>query len=120
MPLSRWSGVGALIALTLVVLLAVPGEARVRADRTGTITAAAAPSAALGGGIAYNLYLPYGCAKGTDRYPVLYLLHGRGDTMQAWTRVKDALDAMIRTRRIPPLIAAMPDARRSEGGSGGV
>ncbi|MCA2220894.1 alpha/beta hydrolase-fold protein [Nonomuraea aurantiaca] len=117
MPLSRWSGVGALVALALVVLLAVPGEARVRADRTGTITAAAAPSAALGENIAYNLYLPYGYAKGADRYPVLYLLHGRGDTMQAWTRVKDTLDAMIRTRRIPPLIAVMPDAPWSERGS---
>ncbi|MFG1682541.1 alpha/beta hydrolase-fold protein [Nonomuraea sp. NPDC049269] len=117
MPLPRWSGVGALVSLALVVLLAVPGEARVHADRTGTITAASAPSAALGESIAYNLYLPYGYAKGADRYPVLYLLHGRGDTMQAWTRVKDTLDAMIRTRRIPPLIAVMPDAPWSERGS---
>ncbi|MEU0569467.1 alpha/beta hydrolase-fold protein [Nonomuraea sp. NPDC005983] len=118
MPVTRWGGgVGALAALALVLLLAVPGEARVQPSRTGTVTARSAPSQALGESIAYNVYLPYGYDTGAQRYPVLYLLHGRGDTMQAWTRVKDTLDEMIRTRRIPPLIAVLPDAPWSERGS---
>ncbi|TMR92469.1 alpha/beta hydrolase-fold protein [Nonomuraea basaltis] len=117
MPMPKWSGAGVLALLALVFLLAVPGEARVQAAKGGTLTTASAPSKALGENIAYNVYLPYGYDTSTDRHPVLYLLHGRGDTMQAWTRVKDVLDQMIRTRRIPPVIAVMPDAPWSERGS---
>ncbi|WP_235995284.1 alpha/beta hydrolase-fold protein [Nonomuraea montanisoli] len=113
----RWSGAGMLAALVLVLLLAVPGEADVTAPKGGTLTTGSAPSEALGEDIAFNLYLPYGYDTGGERHPVLYLLHGRGDTMQAWTRVKDTLDQMIRTRRIPPVIAVMPDAPWSERGS---
>ncbi|GAA3513362.1 enterochelin esterase-like enzyme [Streptosporangium album] len=117
MAVSRWRGLGVLAALALVALLAVPGQAQVGKIQAGTITAASAQSAALGGPIAYNVYLPYGYARGTQRYPVLYLLHGRGDTMQAWTRVKETLDRMIQDGRIPGLIAVMPDAPWNGGGS---
>lgn len=115
-------GLFALLALTLLAvpalaltLTATPGQAdRVRA---GTLTTASAPSAALGEPIDYTVYLPYRYDRGKDRYPVLYLLHGRGDTMQAWTRVKSTLDQMIAAKTIPPIIAVMPDAPWSERGS---
>ncbi|NUR93589.1 MAG: alpha/beta fold hydrolase, partial [Nonomuraea sp.] len=108
----RWFGVLAVLLLTLV---AAPGQAGTA--RTGTITAAQAPSAALGEEIRYNVYLPSGYARGQDRYPVLYLLHGRGDSMEAWTRVKDSLDRMIAAKEIPALIAVMPDAPWNERGN---
>ncbi|MFI7703544.1 alpha/beta hydrolase-fold protein [Nonomuraea sp. NPDC049480] len=109
MSLSRWIGAAALAALAALSLLAVPGETDTRAG--GTLTTGSAPSPALGGErIAYTAYLPYGYDRGAARHPVLYLLHGRGDTMQAWTRVKTVLDDLIRTKRIPPVIAVMPDA----------
>ncbi|MEV1178848.1 alpha/beta hydrolase-fold protein, partial [Nonomuraea sp. NPDC049784] len=113
MPKPRWIAV--LAVLASLFLLATPGETEVR--QGGTLTTASAPSQALGENIAYNVYLPSGYDQSSDRHPVLYLLHGRGDTMQAWTRVKTVLDDMIRTKRIPPVIAVMPDAPWSERGS---
>ncbi|RVX42561.1 S-formylglutathione hydrolase FrmB [Nonomuraea polychroma] len=116
MPLPRRLGAATLAALTAFCLLAVPGETDARA--AGTLTTGSAPSPALDGErIAYTAYLPYGYDRGAARHPVLYLLHGRGDTMQAWTRVKTVLDDMIRTKRIPPVIAVMPDAPWSERGN---
>ncbi|MFG1707769.1 alpha/beta hydrolase-fold protein [Nonomuraea sp. M3C6] len=115
MPRPRWIAAGVLAVLASLSLLAAPGQTDVRAG--GTITAAAAPSPSLGEDVAYNVYLPAGYDRGADRHPVLYLLHGRGDTMQAWTRVKTVLDDMIRTKRIPPVIAVMPDAPWNERGN---
>lgn len=79
-----------------------------------TIQLRAAPSPHLGKEIAYQLYLPPGYVPdGVIRYPVLYLLHGRGDKMTAWTTIKPDLDRLIRDRLIPPVIAIMPDAPSS-------
>ena len=64
----------------------------------------------LGEDISYNVYLPAGYDSTAKHYPVLYLLHGRGDSMAAWTQVKGKLDAMIADGRIPATIAIMPDA----------
>jgi enterochelin esterase-like enzyme len=57
----------------------------------------------------YNVYLPAGYAETDRRYPVIYLLHGRGDDMHAWLNVKPALDQLIASGDIPPIIAIMPD-----------
>ncbi|MEV4060737.1 alpha/beta hydrolase-fold protein [Nonomuraea dietziae] len=113
----RWGWIGALAALVIAATTALPGQAVQDRARPGTITAATAPSPALGEPVAYNLYLPGGYAEGKGRYPVLYLLHGRGDTKEAWTRVKSSLDDLIAAKRIPPLIAVMPDAPWSERGN---
>jgi enterochelin esterase-like enzyme len=75
-----------------------------------TLAAASVHSATLGEDLAYTVYLPAGYAASTATYPVLYLLHGRGDSMAAWTQVKSRLDAMIAAGDIPPTIAVMPDA----------
>lgn len=70
------------------------------------------------GPIDFQLYLPPGHEPATaQRYPLLLLLHGRGDNMSAWTRVRDVLDRMIAAAEIPPLIAVMPDAPWSRRGS---
>ncbi|MEV5964216.1 alpha/beta hydrolase-fold protein [Kribbella sp. NPDC051952] len=102
----------ALTVATLVGSLVVPGS---RAESpaavpSGTITAAHVPSRTLGEDINYNVYLPAGYDSSTQRYPVIYLLHGRGDSMAAWTQVKSRLDEMIGAGEIPPTIAIMPDA----------
>ncbi len=62
--------------------------------------------------ILFNVYLPagYDAANASWRYPVIYLLHGRGDSMSAWTVIKADLDGMIATHEIPAAIAIMPDA----------
>jgi enterochelin esterase-like enzyme len=84
----------------------------------GRLLTSSVPSAALGGeAVDYTVYLPHGYDRGKQRYPVLYLLHGRGDDMSAWTRVKPELDRLIATKQVPPLLVVMPDAPWSDGGS---
>ena len=103
------------LALTLV---AVSGSAApAKKPRLGTLQTATAPSAALGSAIDYTVYLPYGYAAGNGRSPVLYLLHGRGDTMTAWAQVKAELDGLIESGAVPPVIAVMPDAPWSSRGN---
>ncbi|NOG50716.1 MAG: alpha/beta fold hydrolase [Chloroflexi bacterium] len=65
----------------------------------------------------YTVYLPAGYDGSDQRYPVVYLLHGRGDTMTAWLTVRSALDTLIADGDIPPVIAVMPDMPSSDRGS---
>jgi enterochelin esterase-like enzyme len=85
--------------------------------RGGRFVEASAPSPALGAPVSYTVYLPFGYERSAQRYPVLYLLHGRGDSMSAWTRVKAELDRLIATGQMPPVLAVLPDAPWSSGGS---
>lgn len=62
----------------------------------------------------YQLYLPAGYETGSQAYPVIYLLHGRGDAMEAWLNVRDTLDDLIAAGDAPPLIAVMPDMPSNE------
>lgn len=56
----------------------------------------------------YRLYLPP-AYDSASRYPVLYLLHGRGDTMTAWDTVAPDLDRLIAEQALPPVICIVPD-----------
>ncbi|MDG4827531.1 alpha/beta hydrolase-fold protein [Asanoa sp. WMMD1127] len=114
----RIGGGVAAVLLALGLAGAVPGQAGAERLRAGTLTTAQAPSPALGGTIDYTVYLPYGYdPQAATRYPVLYLLHGRGDTMQAWTRIKADLDRLISEGTVPPVIAVLPDAPWSSRGN---
>jgi len=62
----------------------------------------------------YTAYLPAGYDNSEARYPVIYLLHGRGDAMDAWLNVFTALDELIADGSIPPLIAILPDMPSSD------
>ncbi len=59
------------------------------------------------------VYTPPGYdPTGTLRYPVVYLVHGYPGTAADWFtvgRADEVLDAMIRTKVIPPVIAVAPD-----------
>ncbi|MGV9807492.1 alpha/beta hydrolase-fold protein [Micromonospora chersina] len=117
-----WRPGAAVVALLTAVGLAglAPETAVAGRERSGTLSTAAAPSPALGAPVDYTVYLPYGYADAANagtRYPVLYLLHGRGDTTQAWTRVKSDLDRLIADGEVPPVIAVLPDAPWSERGN---
>jgi enterochelin esterase-like enzyme len=94
----------------LLVLLAPSAVGSSAAVAEGTLTEASFQSATLNESISYNVYLPAGYAGSADRYPVLYLLHGRGDSQSAWTQMKGALDELIASGEIQPTIAIMPDA----------
>ena len=103
---------GAAVAVTGTVL-AVPAPAL----GTGTVLTAQVPSTAVGT-IDYTVYLPSGYDDEPDReYATLYLLHGRGDTQAAWTRVTGDLDQLIAAGSIQPMVVVMPDAPWNQRGS---
>lgn len=70
------------------------------------------------GGIDYTTYLPPGYdPQRAEPYPVVYLLHGRGDSQAAWQRLATRFDELILAEQIQPLIFVMPDAPWNERGN---
>lgn len=57
-----------------------------------------------------NVLLPPGYCSSAKRYPVLYLLHGAGDTYQAWSSQTD----IVSFARGFPVIIVMPDGGHNE------
>jgi enterochelin esterase family protein len=58
-----------------------------------------------------HVYTPPGYEAGAQKYPVFYLLHGSGDTDDAWASVGRAgfiLDNLIASGKAKPMIVAMP------------
>jgi enterochelin esterase family protein len=58
-----------------------------------------------------HIYTPPGYEAGNAKYPVFYLLHGAGDTDDAWTSVGRAgfiLDNLIAAKQAVPMIVVMP------------
>ncbi len=69
-------------------------------------------SQATGGLRRLHVYTPPGYETGGARYPVLYLLHGSGDSDAEWLTVGRAgiiLDNLIAEGKAKPMIVAMPD-----------
>jgi enterochelin esterase family protein len=65
------------------------------------------------------VYTPPGYEKGTGRYPVLYLIHGGGDTAISWAtvgRAPNILDNLIAEKRAVPMIVVMPSGWTPSGG----
>jgi enterochelin esterase family protein len=57
------------------------------------------------------VYTPPGYEKSRDRYPVLYLLHGSGDTEGGWVTIGRAnfiLDNLIAHHQAVPMVVVMP------------
>ena len=58
-----------------------------------------------------HVYTPPGYMASTERYPVMYLLHGSGDSDQSWSAVGRAgaiLDNLIAAQRATPMVIVMP------------
>ncbi len=65
------------------------------------------------------VYTPPGYEKGAGSYPVLYLIHGGGDTAISWStvgRANDILDNLIAERQALPMIVVMPSGWTPSGG----
>lgn len=59
----------------------------------------------------FLVYLPPGYHTGKAKYPVLYLVHGAGDTAVGWTMAGAAnliLDSLIAEKKAVPMIIVMP------------
>src|SRR5690606_13477445 len=89
---------------TAGVSLALPALAA----EQGTLVSAEAPGTAAGT-VDYTVYLPPGYEDSTNRYPTVYLLHGRGDTQAASPRVATALAELLTSGCRQPGVAAPPD-----------
>lgn len=62
----------------------------------------------------YCVYLPPQYEESTQRYPVVYLLHGYSDAEWGWVQfgqIKELADDAIASGDIPPMIIVMPDAK---------
>jgi len=58
-----------------------------------------------------HVYTPPGYESGKGKFPVFYVLHGAGDSDDAWTTVGRAgfiLDNLIAEKKAKPMIVAMP------------
>lgn len=59
-----------------------------------------------------HVYTPPGYEKDTKPYPVLYLVHGAGDSDQSWAsvgRANNILDNLIAAGKAEPMIVVMPN-----------
>jgi enterochelin esterase-like enzyme len=65
------------------------------------------------------VYTPPGYEKSTASYPVLYLIHGGGDTAISWStvgRANDILDNLIAENKAKPMMVVMPSGWTPSGG----
>jgi len=77
----------------------------------GAIAAVYYDSSVIPGGRRMHVYTPPGYENGTDRLPVLYLLHAGGDSDDSWGTVGRAgaiLDNLIAAGKAAPMIVVMP------------
>jgi enterochelin esterase-like enzyme len=102
-------------------LLLVPGDfSDTRDVPHGTVGLVRYVSKALGNARReIYVYTPPGYEKSTLRYPVLYLIHGGGDTAISWPtvgRANDILDNLIAEKKALPMIVVMPSGWTPSGG----
>lgn len=67
-----------------------------------------------------SVYVPPGYSESTQRYPVIYFLHGvatNDSLMFAWMGLKELMDKAIASGKIQPLILVLPDSENRFRGS---
>lgn len=65
-----------------------------------------------------HVYTPPGYENGSEKYPVFFLLHGAGDSDEAWTSVGRAsiiVDNLIAAKKAKPMIIVMPAGHTQRG-----
>ena len=102
-------------------LLVVPGDfSETRDVPHGAVASVHYVASALGNARReMYVYTPPGYEKGTDSYPVLYLIHGGGDTAISWPtvgRANDILDNLIAEKKALPMMIVMPSGWTPSGG----
>ncbi len=96
-------------------VLLVPGEATANyfeAGKRGTLSQVWYDSPTLGINRRMFVYTPYGYESGTEKYPVLYLLHGAGGDEDAWStmgRACQIMDNLIEKKLAKPMLVVMPN-----------
>lgn len=102
-------------------LVSVPGSAFMDTANVphGAVSAVTYWSTALNRFRRMHVYTPPGYEIGTAKYPVFFLLHGAGDSDEAWTSVGRAgiiVDNLIAANKAKPMIIVMPAGHTQRGG----
>jgi enterochelin esterase-like enzyme len=100
------------------MLLAMPAQ-RLAAQSGRVYDNLTMESSILGGKRAYAVYLPPDYETSQRSYPVLYLLHGKGDDQTGWVQfgeVQHIADAAINDGSATPMVIVMPDANAGRRG----
>ncbi len=102
-------------------ILYVPGDfSETRDVSHGAVSAVRYVAATLGNARReMYVYTPPGYGKSSASYPVLYLIHGGGDTAISWStvgRANDILDNLIAEKKAKPMIVVMPSGWTPSGG----
>ena len=98
-------------ASPLAARQSTPAYLEVRDVPHGTVQTVAYHSSALDSDREMVVYTPPGYENSSDRYPVLYLLHGAGSIQTSWTERGQAhviLDNLIADGAMDPLVVVMP------------
>lgn len=69
-----------------------------------------------------TIYTPPGYEKSSEKYPVLYLLHGAGGDEEAWIalgRTAQIMDNLIAEGKVKPMIVVMPNGNVIQDGAPG-
>ena len=83
----------------------------------GAVSAVTYYSTALGKFRRMHVYTPPGYESGKGKYSIFYLLHGAGDSDEAWTSVRRAgfiLDNLIAAGKAKPMVMVMPAGHTSQ------
>ena len=118
-----WAKRKSLLAILLVLSIMALASAFVPQRRppvaeygSRIIANAQMPSAALGHPLPVTLYLPDNAAMASGPLPVIVLLHGVNSIGMDWVtkgQIQTTLDRLISSRRMPPVIVAMPSTGTS-------
>lgn len=79
----------------------------------GRIVTDSISSKVLGTTVKYNVYLPDGFDKSTQKYPFVYLLHGLTGVYSDWAergQMREITDELIGTGEAAPMVIIMPNA----------
>jgi len=113
------------VAAVMAAQNSAPAYLQVRTVPHGAVQPHAYKSKSLGTDRNMIVYTPPNYENSTDRYPVLYLLHGAGSTETSWTangKANVILDNLLADGKIKPMVVVMPFgyafARPAGGGRG--
>ncbi len=96
-------------------VLLIPGDLTANyfeASQRGNLSQVWYNSATIGTERRMFVYTPFGYETGTEKYPVLYLLHGAGGDEDAWStmgRTCQIMDNLIQKKLAKPMLVVMPN-----------
>ena len=96
-------------------VLLIPGELTANyfeANQRGNLSQVWYDSPTIGTTRRMFVYTPYGYETSTEKYPVLYLLHGAGGDEDAWStmgRTCQIMDNLIEKKLAKPMLVVMPN-----------